>query len=51
MALVEQRDVLVPVNAACDALGVSRASLYPGPPAGSPANARTRPPSEPAPSR
>lgn len=28
MALVESRDVTIPVDAACDALGVSRASLY-----------------------
>jgi transposase InsO family protein len=28
MSLIEQRDALVPASAACDALGVSRASLY-----------------------
>ncbi len=45
MVLVEQRDEVVPVNAACDALGVSRASLYRGRrPTPAPAE-RVRPPS------
>lgn len=46
MALVEQRDEVVPVNAACDALGVSRASLYRGRrPTPPPTSERVRPPS------
>lgn len=45
MAIVEARDEVVPVNAACDALGVSRASLYRGRrPAPAPTE-RIRPPS------
>jgi putative transposase len=46
MAIVEQREDLVPVSAACDALGVSRASLYRGRrPSSPPPTKRIRPPS------
>src|SRR6185295_2981964 len=45
MAIVEQRDGVVPLIAACDALGVSRASLYRSRQPTPTPNARVRPPS------
>jgi hypothetical protein len=47
MDIIEQRDALVPIDAACAALSVSRASLYrrrrpPSPPAPAPASALER---------
>lgn len=45
MSIVEQRDDIVPLSAACDALGVSRASLYRSRQPPPPPIERVRPPS------